>query len=856
MSFNPKLDEFLSHLKQLTKNNNGWEACCPAHEDSRPSLSIHVNGDGKILLKCQSNDCHPANIMQCAGMSASDLFPPRESSGRAEWGSLAATYEYLDEQGVLLFQVCRFEKIDRGPDGTEKKTKTFRQRHKKAGEWVWKMAGVRRVLYRLPQILSADAEQPIWLCEGEKQCDYLVSLGLNATCNPQGAGKWQDDFSDSLRGRDVILVPDNDPVTEKKGEVHCVGMEHAEAVADSLTGKVKSVHVLLLPGAEEKWGLDDWLQKGGHELEELEELLAAANQWVYGSKLFDRTPATAPPPDDPYAFHKECAAAIGLDVLGELDNGGVALYSRFHKKTAIFKGVSGWKLPDVLQIAGPPSGAAIYVGKDSVPDGQYTMNDVRNSVAILAGRRRIEETLHGAGVWRCDKDLVLVSRGELVQVNGKLERIESAEVSGHVYDLNDLNKPWFEFNDLSRCWAASENRDWCRGVVERAETLFGQWSFTHNDSNTLITGLIMATWIQSVWNWRPQIFILGESNTGKTTLFHVLGGAEHMGAKGIFGSLCLKFANYTSAGIQQGIGRSAKIVICDEFEQSKARDEVLTMVRASGRGDPIVRGTTSHRSRSFRLHQMFWMASTESGLKREVDQNRFIKIELTKPLDDQKRRSFKLPPNQEIESLGLELLTCILRHTERAVSLATYLYRSRPPGLHDRICESYAVPAATVAAVTGMTDEEAFALYIRLLKMSDQESIEQDRAQIIDDILNGQVDCGRGVRRTAGEIVSSCLPGGGYIGSEVESALSSHGVMVCREDSRDEVSAWGVFLYPKLVTRTLLRDTDWAKVRIGEHLIRFKGAIKTKKTINGSRPWGFWVPISSIDILSTSEEST
>ncbi len=293
MSLNPKLDDFLSRLKHVTRSANGWEACCPAHEDSRPSLSIAESPDGKILLTCHSNGCLAANIAQCCGMFASDLFPPKQDRGRSEWGDLVKTYVYTDENGASLYEVCRFEKIERAADGTERKIKTFRQRHKVDGKWVWKMTGVRRVLYRLPQILAAPADQQIFVVEGEKQVEYLDSLGLVATCNPQGAGKWQDKFSESLRGRVVVIIPDNDPLTEKNGEVHCVGLEHAESVADSLTGKAKEVYVITLPGAEEKWGLDDWLQKGDHDLKDLEELGDSATEWGHGSKLFDR-PNAAP----------------------------------------------------------------------------------------------------------------------------------------------------------------------------------------------------------------------------------------------------------------------------------------------------------------------------------------------------------------------------------------------------------------------------------------------------------------------------------------------------------------------------------------------------------------------------------
>lgn len=852
MSLNPKLDDLISRLKQVTRNGNGWEACCPAHDDRRPSLSIAESDDGKILLTCHSNGCVPANIMQCCGLFASDLFPPKQSSGKAEWGDLVKTYEYQDENRAALFEVCRFEKAEILPDKTVRTIKTFRQRHKVAGEWVWKMTGVRRVLYRLPQILAAPLDEPIWIVEGEKQVEYLVSRGLHATCNPQGAGKWQDEFAECLRGRTVIIIPDNDPLTEKKGAVHCVGKEHAESVADSLSGKAKEVYVFTLPDCEEKWGLDDWLQKGNHDLDELEEIAENALPWIFGSKLFDRTPTKPEAPLDPYAAHKDVVEAIQIDVLGETETGHVLLYSRFHKKTTTLASadVGKLQLPRLVQFAGPPAAERCYIGKDACPESCVSISDVRLAICMLAGRRQIEESLHGSGVWPCGNDLVLVSRGEVVTVNGHLERVESAEVRGNVFDLNDVARPWFSFDELNVAWAASENPDWFRSVIKQAERLFGQWSYASEGAETLLTGLVMATWIQAAWKWRPQVFILGESNTGKTTLFHALAGAEHSGEKGLFGSLALKFANYTAAGLSQSIGRSAKIVICDEFEQSKAREEVLTMVRAAGRGDPVVRGTTGHRSKSFRLHQMFWMGSTESGLNKEVDQNRFIRIQLVRTSDAAKWQAFRLPSDRDLQRLGLELLVCILRHRARAVALAEALYRAKPPGINDRICESYAVPTAAISAVTGKTDEEAFELYVELLKITEPGEVEKAQTQVMEDILNSLVDCGRGIKKTVSEIVASCLPGGGYISAETEAALNANGVMVCQQDSREGSSPWGVFVAPKIVLRSLLKDTEWRRTRIGEHLIRFKGAEKSKKRINGSHPWGYWVPVSSIETLA------
>ena len=45
---------------------------------------------------------------------------------------------------------------------------------------------------------------------GEKDVDNLVQLGLTATTNPMGAGKWQESYSEILKGANVVILPDND----------------------------------------------------------------------------------------------------------------------------------------------------------------------------------------------------------------------------------------------------------------------------------------------------------------------------------------------------------------------------------------------------------------------------------------------------------------------------------------------------------------------------------------------------------------------------------------------------------------------------------------------------------------------
>jgi AAA domain len=168
--------------------------------------------------------------------------------------TVVATFDYRDEANKLLFQVCRTP------------AKAFYQRRPNGSGWINKIEGVRRVLYRLPELLAEKGM--VFIPEGEKHVDALIRLGLRATCNSGGAGKWRPEYADFLRGRDVIVLPDNDEP----------GRKHAQTIAQSLHGVATRVRVLPLPDLGPKGDVINWLEAGGTR-EKLLELVEGTTNW-------------------------------------------------------------------------------------------------------------------------------------------------------------------------------------------------------------------------------------------------------------------------------------------------------------------------------------------------------------------------------------------------------------------------------------------------------------------------------------------------------------------------------------------------------------------------------------------------
>lgn len=253
--------QVLSGLRGFKRVGNGCQACCPGHKDDSPSLSLLRTSDGTILLHCHAG-CALEDILSATHLQKRDLFPPTPQHF-SELGEITALYDYHSETGTFLHQTVRFEKKVDG-----KRAKTFRQRRPDGKDgWIWNLQTIQPVLYRLPALFASDPSAIVYLPEGEKDADKLIGLGLIATTNPMGAGKWNPSYSAALRGRHVVMLPDNDDA----------GRAHVQKVVPSLKGEAASVSVLELPGLPEGEDVSWWLDNGG-TLEELRQLTDQAMQ--------------------------------------------------------------------------------------------------------------------------------------------------------------------------------------------------------------------------------------------------------------------------------------------------------------------------------------------------------------------------------------------------------------------------------------------------------------------------------------------------------------------------------------------------------------------------------------------------
>jgi len=146
------ITRILDRLEDVRRSGNGYSALCPAHADTHPSLSVSQGMGGRVVLKCHKG-CTIESIVAAMGITMPDLFAtPAFPQGAvvdqpvADHPVVDVTYDYVDAQGILLFQTVR-----QNPKG-------FRQRRPDGkGGWIWSMGNVPRPLYNLPGVIAAVA---------------------------------------------------------------------------------------------------------------------------------------------------------------------------------------------------------------------------------------------------------------------------------------------------------------------------------------------------------------------------------------------------------------------------------------------------------------------------------------------------------------------------------------------------------------------------------------------------------------------------------------------------------------------------------------------------------------------------
>lgn len=263
-------EEIAKQLGNAKKVNGQWLASCPVpghgrgNGDKNPSLSISEGPDGKPLFHCHGGcDQHTVfSVMRERGylpeletrnVEPLALIKPITRQLEQEW-------HYSDEEGVTLFIKQRFRTADaKGKDYKLIKVDEAGRRHATLGD-------ARIVPYKLPELRDAISKgRYVYLTEGEKAADAIISLGSVATSSHAGSGTWPDAITEYFAGANVVILPDND----------VPGWKYAKKAAAKLLPVAKSIRVVDLGGEELGDDAFEWIYSQGKTRQDLADLVKA-----------------------------------------------------------------------------------------------------------------------------------------------------------------------------------------------------------------------------------------------------------------------------------------------------------------------------------------------------------------------------------------------------------------------------------------------------------------------------------------------------------------------------------------------------------------------------------------------------
>jgi hypothetical protein len=445
-------------------------------------------------------------------------------------------------------------------------------------------------------------------------------------------------------------------------------------------------------------------------------------------------------------------------------------------------------------------------------------------------------------VWRLDgpKEIVIVDRGRAATWDGRdLTEITIPLIENQVVVLDPAKPFWCDFDQL-RANLHSVRGNVAIHTAAELHRLFACWPWRHPSDALVATGLALATWVQTLWEHRPVVFITGPSCTDTPDLFYEL-------LEPFFGALAFRAGGDVAwADRRQFLGNTACAILLEDIEQSPRRARVMEMLRTGVRGGCLPPGRPNRRGTFCGLRHIPWVLATEGYLRREQDRSRFIIMEL-RPWSSEAPSRLDLPGRAAVGDLGGRCLAVGLNYFDRAAALYRVLSDTQVLGVPRRLIEPYSVPAAMLAAVRGLDPDGAQRLLVEMIGRRFAPSLEPE--DLLRDILGAVVPVGRGRTLSVHEIIN--LP---HADREAREALERHGVALVQGRRGPRTGSTlglpgckALFVNVSAVQKHLLgRDQRWARQDIDGLLLRLPGARRAQHTVAGGRGRGIEIPAAAV----------
>lgn len=670
----------------LKKKGTEHVGMCPFHTDKRPSLMVNQSkqvfgcfacgekGDViDFLVKFGSTFSEALKILG-GGNGITSGSPVKNTSTaplkkKAEWrplipapepgnilhyrhGKPSKVWRWHDQRGQLVFLSCRFDYMEKGKPAKDILPYSFCQNGTRRS-WRWQSIPKPRPLYNLHLIKSKPAAT-VLIVEGEKTADAAQRLfpHVIATCWPGGANAIGMVNWESLKGRRVLLWPDNDK-TQRYGQNHPMAgkikpfheqpgnkaMLKIATIIRSYTAVLKWVNND--PGFPDKWDVadaDDWTPETARKYAkenlidipyktesigttgpdpEVTQAKQPSTPSVAGGS--PERPSIQPKPPRPSNRVKRDDYSEFFVFLGFTKEGESVKYAFYVKETRTVHQYGLSRLSKTATLIGL---APLSFWEDNFTTGKQRRINTDMVVNWIARTAHTvgffsPDRMRGRGAWMDDKKVV-IHAGDRLVIDGKPVRMADHE-SHYIYEAS---------NPLDLDVKLPLSTPAANKLLDIVKLL--NWERPVNAH--LLAGWCVVSILCGALTWRPHIWVTGAAGTGKSWVFNNI-------VRTLLGKMCFAVQSKTTEpGLRQLLKSDALPVVFDEAEGEDTKalarmDDVLGLMRASSADDGglIVMGTSGGGGMQYRIRTCFAFASIGVSAHLQSDKTRISVLGLKNP---------------------------------------------------------------------------------------------------------------------------------------------------------------------------------------------------------------------------------
>lgn len=399
----------------------------------------------------------------------------------------------------------------------------------------------------------------------------------------------------------------------------------------------------------------------------------------------------------------------------------------------------------------------------------------------------------------------------------KVEILEKPVVNGKLLE-GDRYKHWISPQQIKKASL--------KDTFEKVRKQLKQWEWEDEEMADYMAAFIMLYPFHKFMNYRPWLYLLGGSQSGKTTLIEGF-------MMPLYSNLVMKMDKSTAHSTAQEIGNTAIIPIFDEFEKFRRLEEILELFKmTSSKGGGVKKsGTPGKEPLRFEIKQMPLFASiyTPTSIKGDFAQdNRTLIFKLSK--SKKERQAPTLFTEEECRELRGNIISSVIENWD-SLSLTVKsierqkesIVKSLGNKITSRTVNNFCYALALIHIARGGNDKDIKAM---VPEWSYDDTQKDDGDRVLTDILHARINH-EGKEHLIVDLLYSAVE---EKKEEDKQILRKNGITPAISKG-EQVIAFD----SKQIKKTLFKQDDYySKLHIGDVLERLPGAKKNQSTRFGS----------------------